>query len=215
MGCGCGAYLVSIRAQRHAKRPSKTKIGELEIALTIDEQILWFQIAVQHAVAVAEFHPGDELAHEPLDHVALHAHGRQPRIRAVRQRLPSATLVGGQALHVLFEVEVEVLEDEVELVTVCVHDVEQAHDVDVLHLLEEGDLADGGAGHTLVFRFESDLFECDNRVRFEVLGFVHHAIRPCCMLHPLSALHSLVCLIEVCPLKQKSPIPSPIFSSFW
>jgi hypothetical protein len=52
-------------------------------------------------------------------------------------------------------------------VTVGVYDVEEADDVRVVHLLEEGDLADGGGGDALIFGFKTDLLEGDNAL---VLG---------------------------------------------
>ena len=52
-------------------------------------------------------------------------------------------------------------------------------DIVVLELLEERDLADGGARHALVLRLEPDLLERDDLVRVDVLGFVHDAVRAC------------------------------------
>jgi len=44
-------------------------------------------------------------------------------------------------------------------VAVGVHDVEESHDVWVVHLLEERDLANGGAGYAFIFGFEADFLE--------------------------------------------------------
>lgn len=49
----------------------------------------------------------------------------------------------------------------------------------VLELLEERDLADGGAWHALVLRFESDLLERDDLVRCDVFRLVHDTVRAC------------------------------------
>jgi hypothetical protein len=49
--------------------------------------------------------------------------------------------------------------------------------VSVLHLLEEGDLADGGGGDALVLLLEADLLERDGLVGVAVLGLVHHPVR--------------------------------------
>jgi hypothetical protein len=57
-----------------------------------------------------------------------------------------------------------------------VDDVEQAHDVDVVHLLEERYLADGGARDALVLGLEADLLEGDGLVVNEVGGAVYDAI---------------------------------------
>jgi hypothetical protein len=47
----------------------------------------------------------------------------------------------------------------------------------VLHLLEEGDLADGGGGDALVLLLEADLLERDRLVGVAVLALVHHPVR--------------------------------------
>ena len=75
----------------------------------------------------------------------------------LRKRLPPPALAHRQRLHVLLQVQVQVLEHEVQLMTVGVHNVEQTDDVRVDHLLEEGNLADGGGGDAFVFGFETDL----------------------------------------------------------
>lgn len=50
---------------------------------------------------------------------------------------------------------------------VGVYDVQQADNVGVVHLLEQGDLANGGRGDALIFGFEADLLEGDDAL---VLG---------------------------------------------
>jgi len=47
----------------------------------------------------------------------------------------------------------------------------------VVHLLEEGDLADGGGGDALVLLLEADLLERDRLVGVEVLALVNHPVR--------------------------------------
>lgn len=44
------AYLVSVSADRDAEGASKTKVGELDHTVFIDEQVLRLQIAMQNAV---------------------------------------------------------------------------------------------------------------------------------------------------------------------
>ena len=64
---------------------------------------------------------------------------------------------------------------------VGVHDVEQADDVGVAHLFEQGDFADGGGGDALIFGFEADLLEGDDALvgGSEVAGFVDYAVSSC------------------------------------
>lgn len=99
----------------------------------------------------------------------------------LRQRLAATTLADGQSLHVLLQIHVQVLEDEVELVTVGVDDVEEAHDVGVVHFLEKRDLTNGSGRDTFIFGFEADLLEGDNALigSAQVEGFVNNTVRAC------------------------------------
>lgn len=53
----------------------------------------------------------------------------------LRQRLASSTLRDRQRLHVLLQIQVEVLKDEVQLVAIRMHDIEQTDNVRVVHFL--------------------------------------------------------------------------------
>lgn len=99
----------------------------------------------------------------------------------LRQRLAATTLADGQSLHVLLQIHVQVLEDKVELVAVGVDDVEEAHDVGVVHFLEKRDLANGSGRDTFIFGFEADLLESNNALigRAQVEGFVDNTVRAC------------------------------------
>lgn len=57
-------------------------------------------------------------------------------------------------------------------------DVKKAHDVWVVHFLEEGDFADCSGGDALVFSFEADLLEGNDAVVLcgEVAGLVNDSI---------------------------------------
>ena len=65
--------------------------------------------------------------------------------------------------------------------SIGVHNVEQADDIGVVHLLEQGDFANGGGGHAFVFGFEADLLEGDDSMvrGGEVAGFVDDAVCAC------------------------------------
>ncbi len=52
---------MGVGAHRHAERTGEAKVGEFEHTGAVDQQILRFQVAVQHAVGVAERNTGDEL----------------------------------------------------------------------------------------------------------------------------------------------------------
>ena len=99
----------------------------------------------------------------------------------LRQRLAATTLADGKSLHVLLQIHVQILEDEVELVAVGVDDVEEAHDVRVVHFLEKRDLTNGSGRDTFIFGFEADLLEGDNALigSAQVEGFVDNTVRAC------------------------------------
>lgn len=63
-----GAYLVGVSAQGDTECSGQTKIGKLEVALTVNEQILRLQITVQDAVTVAVPNTLNQLRHELLHH---------------------------------------------------------------------------------------------------------------------------------------------------
>ena len=128
---------MGVGPQGHAKRAGQTKVSKLEVSLLVNEKVLGLEVTVQDAVRVAVLDARDELVHEALDHVFTEAHAL------------------GDRLHVLLEVEVEELEHKVDLVALG-DDVKELDDVGVVHLLEEGDLADGGAGHALVLGRAAD-----------------------------------------------------------
>lgn len=100
---------------------------------------------------------------------------------ALRQGLATTALADRQSLHVFLQIHVQVLEDEVELVAVGVDNVEEAHDVGVVHFLEKRDLTDGSGRDTFIFGFETDLLEGNNALigSAQVEGFVNNTIRAC------------------------------------
>lgn len=209
------AYLVGVGAERDTKGSGQTKIGELEVALLVNEQVLRLQVAVKNAVGVAVANTGAQLVHELLDHCLAETHVASAAVHAaLGQRLSTTSLRDGQSLHVLLQIQVEVLEDEVQLVAIGVDNVEQAHNVGVAHLLEERDLADGSRRHAFIFGFQADLLECDDAVvgGAEVAGFVNNSVCAC-----NTTVNFLVSSVykpsEGRRVGQDSP--SPIFSIFW
>jgi hypothetical protein len=62
-----GDNFVSVSAERDTKGASQTKIGQLQVALLVDEQVLRLEIAVQNAVGVAVTGALEELKRELLD----------------------------------------------------------------------------------------------------------------------------------------------------
>lgn len=131
-------YLVSVGAQRHTKGSGKTEISQLEVALLVDEQVLRLQITVEDSVRVAVTDALAKLGHEFLNHALAQSQVTTSSIHATfREWLASSTLRHGQGFHVFLEIEVQVFEDEIQLVTIGVHNVKQADNVWVIHLLEQ------------------------------------------------------------------------------
>lgn len=167
---------MGVGSQGDTECPSETEISQLQVALDVNKQVLRLQITVQNAVAVAVANTLHKLSHESLDHsftesqVGTH-HG------TIRKSLSTATLADRKGLHVFLQVEVEVLEDKVELVAIGVDNVQQLDNVGVLHFFEEGDLADGGTGDTLIFGLETNLLESDDTIGMvELTGFVDNTV---------------------------------------
>ena len=52
---------VGVGAQWNTEGTGQTEVGEFEVALLVDEQVLWFEIAVEHAVGVAVAHALEKL----------------------------------------------------------------------------------------------------------------------------------------------------------
>jgi hypothetical protein len=57
---------VGVRPQGDAKGTSETKVGKLEVALLVDEEVLGLKVAVEHAVSMAVVEALDELVAEFL-----------------------------------------------------------------------------------------------------------------------------------------------------
>lgn len=115
-------------------------------------------------------------------HIRAQAHVSTTSVQdTLRQSLATPTLADRQSLHVLLQIQVEVLHDEVELVAVGMNNVEEAHDVRIFHFLEQRDFADGGGRDTLVLSLKTDLLEGDNALvgRAEIAGLVDDTVRTC------------------------------------
>lgn len=175
-------YLVGVCAQGNTKRSGKTEISQLEVALLVDEQVLGLEIAMKDAMGVAVADSVAQLLHKLLDHGVAETQVATPAVHdTFGQRLASATLGDGQSLHVLLQIQVEVFEDEVQLVAVCMDNIEQTHNVWVVHFLEQGDFANGRRGDAFIFCFQTDLLEGDDAVvgGAEVTGLVHNTVCAC------------------------------------
>ena len=153
---------VGVRTQGNAESTREAEVGELEVAVTVDEQVLGLQVAVENTVAVAVANAVAQLAHELADNLVTKSELVELESGALGQCFASSSVAHGERLHVLLQIEVEEFHDEVQLVAIGMHNVEQAHDIGVAHLLEERDLANGGGGYAFVLGLEADLLQGDN-----------------------------------------------------
>lgn len=170
------AYLVSVSAKGNTERSGKTEIGQLQVAFTVNQQVLGLQVTVQNSVAMAVSDALNKLGHEFLDNCIAQAQGCT-RLESIGQRLPSSTVTDRQSLHVFLKVEIEEFEDKVQLVAIGVNNVQQLDNVGVLHLLKEGNLADCSAGDALIFGFEANLLKGNDTVGvIEFTGLVDHTV---------------------------------------
>eukprot|EP00051_Salpingoeca_urceolata_P034199 m.23969 g.23969 ORF g.23969 m.23969 type:complete len:384 (-) comp7346_c0_seq1:76-1227(-) len=165
-----GNHLVCVSTDGNAKRASEPKICELHGTATVNEQVLWLKVAVQHAVRVAKLD-----AKQQLVHVALDEHA----VETLRQ------------VHVLFEILVEKLKHQVELVLRMDH-FHQPDNVGVVELLEKRDLPDGGAWDTLVLGLQFDFLQGHKVIGANNLCLVH------CTVRALPNLLNLVVLLHLC-----------------
>lgn len=61
--------------------------------------------------------------------------------------------------------------------SIGMYDVEESHDIWVIHLFEQGNFADGCAGYSFIFGFETNLLQSYNAARIhKVASFVDNSI---------------------------------------
>jgi hypothetical protein len=106
-------YLVGVCSQRDTESAGQTEIRQLEVAVFINQEVLRLEVTVQNSVGMAVLDALAQLHHELLHHLVVHAQALARQTGALRQRLASATLADWQRLHVLLQIQVKELEDEV------------------------------------------------------------------------------------------------------
>ena len=168
---------MGVGSQWDTKGASKTEIGKFKVSLTVNEKVLWLQITVKNSVGVAVSDTLAQLAHELLNHLVSESETSKLWSGALREWLSTSSFADWQGLHVLLQIEIEELENEVKLVAIGVDDVEKADNVRVVHLLEEGNLTNGGGWDTLILSLEADLLESDNAsIIEEIAGLVNNSV---------------------------------------
>lgn len=168
---------MGIRPQRHTKGPSQAKIGQFQVPLTINKQILGLQIAMNNPMTMTIAQSLTQMSHKLLNNRFIQTDRSTALREPIWQRLAASTVTNRQSVHIFLQIEVHEFHNEVEIVTFGIDDVVQANDAGILHFLEQGNFADGGAGNALVCIFEADLFQRDDSVRMiEFARFVDDAI---------------------------------------
>lgn len=64
---------VCVGPNRNTKGPGQTKVGQFELALPVNEQIRWLQIAVQDPVVMTIGHAGEELVKKGFENGQIEA----------------------------------------------------------------------------------------------------------------------------------------------
>jgi hypothetical protein len=115
-------YLVSVAPQRDTKGTCKTKVGQFQGAVLVNEEVLGFQVPVQDPARVAVIKAFNQLVE-----IALQGRSRgmsdnvsAGRIGQVTNIVPHLDEVrrqagGGCRVHVLFQIQIQKLENEVQL----------------------------------------------------------------------------------------------------
>lgn len=157
------SHLVCVGSQGDTECSCQTKVGQFQIAITVDEQILRLEITMQNTMAVAITNSFHQLGHELLDHSISESHVLAQR-RTFGQRLSTSALADRKSLHVLLKIEIKKFKNKIEFVAIGMDNVQESYNIRVAHLLEKGDLTNGSARNTFIFRFKSDLLQGNNTV---------------------------------------------------
>ena len=126
---------MGVGSQWNTESSGESEIGKLQISVTVDEKVLWLQVSVKDAVAVAVSNTLAQLAHELLNHIWSKAQVGERWSGTLWESLSTSSVADWQRFHILLQVAIKELEDKVKLVTIGVDNVEKAHDVLVVHLL--------------------------------------------------------------------------------
>ena len=148
---------MSVGLNGKAEGSGKTEVRKFDVlSLGVDEQILGFEVPMEDPVLVQVDERLQNLIQEQL-------------------RLLLGQGLVSLLLHVLFKVELEVLEDQVKLV-LAVDNLLQLDNVGVAEALEEANLANGGGRHTIIFLLQSNLLKCDYLARYQIAALVHNTV---------------------------------------
>jgi hypothetical protein len=157
------SHLVCVGSQRDTECSCQAKVGQFQIAITVNEQILRLEITMQNTMAVAVTNSFHQLGHELLDHSISETHVLA-QCRTFGQRLSTSTLANRKRLHILLEIEIKKFKNKIEFVAIGMDNVQKSYNIRIAHLLEKGDLANGSARNSFIFCFKSDLLQGNNTV---------------------------------------------------
>jgi hypothetical protein len=166
---------------------------------------------MQNTMRVAIFYALHQLGHELLDNFRTQPKSVQMGARSLGQCLSATALSDRKRLHVFLEVQIEKFEDEIELVAVGVHNIEELHNVWIVHLFEQRNFANGCARHAFILGFKADLLEGDNTLvgGGQVAGFVDDSVCAWDWWLAGSKIQRWEALAD-----DGAVVPSPTFSSF-
>ncbi len=157
-----GHHFVGEGVDGNTECAGQTEVCKLQLAASVDEEILRLQVAVQDAVVVAEGDATEELVHEGLDRDVV-------QLAAIAARI-----------HVFLQVLVHVLEYEHELVF-GMDDIVQGDNVLMLELLHQRDLPYGSRWGAFL-RVKVDLLQRHKLARLTIPSFENlRHLATCCI----------------------------------
>ena len=152
--------LVGVNPHWDTEGSGQTKVCYLDAAILVDEKVLWLHVSVENSPLMAEQDPLEQLVEVALGQLRVHL-----------------AVLGDVGVHVLLEVHRQKLEYQIQLgllhqnilIKVAISLILtspdrylESHNVGVLQLLQQGDLSDGRAWHSLVLRLKPDLLHGNN-----------------------------------------------------
>lgn len=134
--------LMRVGLERKSKRPCESKISQFDRPPVLtDQNVARLEVPVHNSSLVAVQQCLQDLVHDVLGLAQVHG-------------IPFL-------VEVLFEVRVEILEDQVELI-LAVDDFLELHDVGMIHFLQQAHLSQSGARQPFIAVFDLHFFQGDN-----------------------------------------------------
>ena len=157
-----GDDLVSVAPLRHREGSGQAEVSQLDDAELVEQQVLRLKVPVENSVRVAVGDAFEQLLEVALGHL-------------LREAWTSGH--GFEVVHEPLQVLIQILEDHVEL-EIAVDHVKELDNVGMVQLLQDADLANGGARDSLGLCLESNFLEGHQLTGHLVPRLVDDPVRP-------------------------------------